>query len=108
NQRIRPTAGTLPGRLPRGGVRLKRILRNSRRIVSEIDPLLPRPYTASGPEGAPVIWRECPSLLGRDCITEMLDELCRMQRIRPGQIAVLVRDETARDSVVIQEAIGDF
>lgn len=100
NQKVlRRQEPTLPSVFPRSGVRLRRILRNGRRLVSEIEPLLPRPFVSAGPEGEAVLWQEAASRLTAQDLAGLLGELCDRQKIRPSQIAILAANEAERERV---------
>jgi superfamily I DNA/RNA helicase len=108
NQRVRPMRDTVAAHVPRGAVRLKRILRNGKRIVEQLDPLLPKPYTPDAPDGSPVEWHEVPATLTPADVERVLQDLIETRRIRPDHIAVLVSDDAQRKQFVSRDHIGRY
>jgi hypothetical protein len=106
NQKVHSTNRSIAANVPQGAVRLKRILRNSRQIVEQLDPLLPRPYTADGPAGGPVEWLEAKSEIATRDIEELIEQLVGKRMIRPEHIAVLFSDERERSRFVVNDRIG--
>lgn len=100
NQRVHSRMQAITAHVPNFGLRLSRILRNTRTIVETVSPLLPRPFDPAGPQGMPVRWVETGGQLSSHDIARQLQELVHECHILPGDIAVLVPDEAYRERLV--------
>jgi Nuclease-related domain/UvrD-like helicase C-terminal domain/Uncharacterized conserved protein (DUF2075) len=106
NQKVMNNGGTLAHRLPIFPLPLRQVVRNSRPIGETLLPLLPQNVELIGPDGPSVEWKEVDGNIGAAVVADLLDELCNVRRISPGQITVLARDQAAVSSLLIRGAIG--
>lgn len=108
NQRVHLNAAAITAHFPSSSVKLTRIVRNGRKIVQTLAPLLPVPYDAAAPEGLPVRFIETRAEITEADVTSELKRLIKDQLIDPENIAVLVPDERFRRRIVRGERIGDW
>jgi superfamily I DNA and RNA helicase len=108
NQRVHFRTAAITSHFPTSPVRLTRIVRNARQIVRVIDPLLPSPYDAAGPDGIGVRYVEARGELGEEDIARELKRLIRQDHVQPCDIAVLVPDEKFRRRVVRSNRIAEW